>query len=510
MTEVIPPATPSPRAPVTDSESAAESAEHVASIGRKAGRGLRWSMFGTVVTKLGTFAVGLVLARLLAPADFGVYAIALAAMAFVMHVNDVGIIAAAVQWRGKLNEMAPTATVMAIGFSVAVYAGMWLLAPAFTELSGTPEATPVVRLLTAVILIDGVTAIRSAALMRRFQHDRLIKANLVGLAVNMPIAILLAADGAGAYSFVVGQVAGAAVTGILVFRWAEVPVRFGLDRAVARKLMKFGIPLAAGLGVESILLNADYVIIGGALGPAAVGFYLLAFNVSSWVPSVVGTAVRYVSIASYSRLAEHESNSLSTGVQRSVPLLIAAVLPIGLVMAILGLPLIAFLYGARWSPSAPVLTFLAVLMMVRLLTWLAVDILISMGNTRATVLLNVVWAVALVPALYLAVRLDGIEGAAIAHAAVGGLVALPLAGYILHRAGVRLGPIAPQLLRPLLAACVAGAVMVLLSWLVPAGGLAELSFAGGIGTCVYALIAVPREHLVRFLSRARARVSRSG
>ena len=42
----------------------------------------------------------------------------------------------------------------------------------------------------------------------------------------------------------------------------------------------------------------------GSLGTAAVGFYLLAFNVSSWVPGLIGTAVRYVSIAGFSRLAE--------------------------------------------------------------------------------------------------------------------------------------------------------------------------------------------------------------
>ena len=79
------------------------------SVGRQAARGLRWSFAGTLVTKIGSFAMGLVLARLLTPDDFGVYAVALAAMTFVMHVNDVGLIAATVQWRGKLEEMAPTA-----------------------------------------------------------------------------------------------------------------------------------------------------------------------------------------------------------------------------------------------------------------------------------------------------------------------------------------------------------------------------------------------------------------
>ena len=59
-------------------------------IGRKAGRGLAWTLLGNFGTKVGSFAIGLVVARLLSPADFGVYAVALAATAFVMNINDTG------------------------------------------------------------------------------------------------------------------------------------------------------------------------------------------------------------------------------------------------------------------------------------------------------------------------------------------------------------------------------------------------------------------------------------
>ena len=89
-------------------------AEHVGNIGRKAGRGLTWSLLGNFGAKVGSFALGLVLARLLTPADFGLFAIALAVTAFAMHVNDAGIIAACMQWRGKLEKMAPTGAAIAV------------------------------------------------------------------------------------------------------------------------------------------------------------------------------------------------------------------------------------------------------------------------------------------------------------------------------------------------------------------------------------------------------------
>lgn len=79
-----------------------------ASIGRQAGRGLRWALSGTVIGKLSSFAMSLVLARLLVPSRFGLFAIALTARQFAIHVNDMGVIAVSSQWRGRVEGMVPT------------------------------------------------------------------------------------------------------------------------------------------------------------------------------------------------------------------------------------------------------------------------------------------------------------------------------------------------------------------------------------------------------------------
>jgi O-antigen/teichoic acid export membrane protein len=469
----------------------ASSADHVNKIGREVGRGLKWSLIGTLVTKFGSFAIGLVLARLLTPADFGLFAVALAVTAFAMHVNDAGIIAACMQWRGKLEDMAPTGAVIAVLSSAFVYAVLWVGAPAFAKLSGAPEATPVVRLLTLIIIVDGITAVRSAALMRRFEQDRLTRANMVGILANAAIALPLAFAGAGAYSFASGQLAGSVVTGVIVFKMANLPIKVGFDKEITKRLLKFGLPLAASLGIESVLLNADFVIVGNVLGVVALGYYLLAFNVSSWVPGVVGTAVRYVSIPGFSRLAELDVEALALGVCRSVTVLVSTVLPVAVVMATLAPEIVDFLYGDKWGPSAVVLRFLTVLMIVRMLTSLAFDILTSLGFTKSTVWLNAGWAIALVPALLIGTHLDGIRGAAIAHGVVAVLIALPLALLALHLGGVSLVPTLPTLVRPTIGAALAAAVIILIDSVVSSNSFVQLVLAGGAGLIAYILVVVP-------------------
>jgi O-antigen/teichoic acid export membrane protein len=376
-------------------------------------------------------------------------------------------------------------------------------APWFAGLAGDREAAPVVRLLTAVILVEGVTAVRSGALMRHFQQDRLILANLIGLVVNATVAIVMADSGAGPYSFAGGQVAGAVVTGVLVFIWAAVPVQVGLDRQIAGKLMRFGVPLAASLAVEAVLMNVQFMIIGRLLGSTELGYYLLAFNVSTWALSVISSAVRYVSVAGFSRLSEQDSETLSRGVHRSMPLLMTAVSPIAALTAALAPTLVVVLYGGPWLPAAPALRFLMILTVVRILVSFTLDILMGAGATRSTLWVNLGWAVAVIPALMIGTRLDGIRGAAIGHAVVGTLVALPLAAHALHRAGVRLVPVVLALIRPLLAGAVAAGVALLIATVAGPQPLVRLAVAGGGGMVAYLALAVSREQLRQWLPGGR-------
>lgn len=474
------------------------------SIGRKAGRGLGWGLLGNGITKIGSFATTLVLARLLMPHDYGVYAVALAAMQFVIHINDVGLIAATIQWRGKLEDMAPTAATLAALFSLLIYVGFWFAAPSFAHLSGIPEATPVVRLFTATILIDGITAVRSAYLLRTFQQGRYVLANAAGVVANAVVAVGLAIAGGGAMALASGQLASSLTTGVLVFIWAGLPIKIGIDWAIARKLLAFGVPLAASLGVGSILEQSDKVIVGRAMGAGVLGFYALALSISSWAPGMIGTAIRIVSLPGFARLSERDEDSLSKGVTSTLPLLVLAMTPIAVLIGVLAVPTIALLYGPKWLPAAEPLRFLMILMVVRMVTGLCEDILMSTGKTKWTLFVNTGWLIVAIPSLWFATKADGAEGTAIAHAAVGVLVAIPLAAFAVHRVGVSLGPLGRRMIRPLIAGAVAGVVALLIDHaLLGYNAFVQLAVAGTVGLVVYVVAAVPMDDLRLWIAAIR-------
>src|SRR5690606_27651970 len=123
--------------------------------------------------------------------------------------------------------------------------------------------------------------------------------------------------------------------------------------------------------------------------------------------------------------------------------------------------------------------------------------------TRATLWVNVLWALALVPALLAGARLGGIQGAAMAHASVAVGLALPMLAFALHRARVPVRLFAAGLARPVLGAVAAGAVMAALATVVE-GAFVQLCAAGGAGVLLFVLVAVPRAAILQLVRGGRA------
>ena len=125
-------------------------------------RGLKWAFAGAFAVRFGTFLTGLILARILSPRDFGVYAVAFVALLVTASVNDIGIEATLVRWPHDLDEVAPTATTIVMAFSTALFVAFWFAAPAFARAFNTPDGVGVIRLMSVGLIISGVFTVNSA------------------------------------------------------------------------------------------------------------------------------------------------------------------------------------------------------------------------------------------------------------------------------------------------------------------------------------------------------------
>jgi O-antigen/teichoic acid export membrane protein len=412
---------------------------------------LAWSFANIAITKLGTMAIGIVMARLLGPANFGTFAVAFVALTAVLSMNELGVSLAIVRWPQDPRAIAPTVTTISVTASVVLAALMAAAAVPYAHAMGAPDAAPLVALLSLSVMMSGVVATPAALLQRDLlQGRRMVIDQLAAIAASVA-TIGLALAGAGAAALVAGNLTGVAISTVMFLRISPVPWRMGFDRSHARELLRFGLPLA----VTSLLVFAvgftDQIVVGGVLGAIALGHYVVAFNLSSWPVTMFSRPLRQVTPVIFARL-QGDVVQLRAALERLVGLVLVVILPGCVGLAALAPEIIRLVYGAVWVPAAAPLAWLAALAALRILFELVYDYLVVAGNTRDLMSVQVVWLVALVPALALGATALGISGVGLAAFAIGGCVVLPLYAFFLARAGIRVGALAARSVLPALGA----------------------------------------------------------
>jgi O-antigen/teichoic acid export membrane protein len=401
-----------------------------------ASRALGWSFVNTAVSRIGTLGIGIVLARVLGPEAFGTFAVALVALAAVLSFNELGVSLAIVRWEGDPRAIAPTVTTISILGSTLFFVAAYAAAEPFARAMGDPEATTVVRLLLVSVLVNGLVATPAALLQREFKQGTRMIVDQVNVWSGAIVSVVLALAGMGAMSLAIGRIVGTVISAVLFLVYSPLPYRLGWDRTFVRPLLAFGLPLAGSSIIVFAVGYADQIVIGGLLGATMLGYYVLAFNLASWPVSMFSQPLRSVAPAAFSRL-QHAPAEMSDAFLALVRALTAVAVPVCFFIAGAASPIIRFVYGEVWAPAAAALTWLALLAAFRILFELAYDYLVVVKRSASLLAVQVIWLIALIPALALGASGGEIGGVGAAQSAVAVVVVTPIYIWRLAKSGVR-------------------------------------------------------------------------
>jgi O-antigen/teichoic acid export membrane protein len=193
-------------------------------------------------------------------------------------------------------------------------------------------------------------------------------------------------------------------------------------------------------------------------------------------------------VAGFAQLCS-DTRQLADSFVRSFTVLVTLLLPVCAALAVLAEPLLNVLYGPRIAPAAGALTWLVTLGGVRVAVGLVFDVLLSQGRSRTTFRLQLVWLVAVVPALSIAAHLGGIAAVAFAHMAVAVLVAVPMHLWAVRDVGIAPSRLGEVLIRPALGVVASVAVGIIAVNAI-SNSLAALLLGGAAMVGVYFLTAV--------------------
>lgn len=423
-----------------------------------ASRAFALSLANTVISKFGTVAIGVVLARLLGPAQFGTYAIAMVALLAVLSFNELGVSLAIVRWPSDPAEIAPTVTTISALSSSVVLVGAWIAAPHFAALMGDESATGVVRVMALCVPINGLVASAAALLQREFRQGTRLAIDQVNVWLGAVLSVGLVMLGNGAMSLAIGRVMASLASAVLFIAYSPLPLRFGWRADRVRPLLRFGLPLAGSSVVAFLVGYADQLAAGALIGGASLGLYVLAVNLAAWPANLFSQPLRGVAPPLFAKL-QSDQEAMREAFLALVRITAAVVIPIVTVMGVAALPLVSVVYGSAWSAAAAVLAWLTAFAGLRIFFELVYDYLVVLGRTGPIFWVQMAWLAALIPALIVGGALAGVVGLAAAVLTEAALVVLPIYAVLLRRAGFTLSSLVSQVWLPLTSSLPLAAVL---------------------------------------------------
>ena len=331
-----------------------------------AAQGVRWTATASAVTAALQALQLVVLARLLAPAEFGLFATVAVVTGLTTFVAEAGLGPALVRRTDAPRQLQGTAHAVSLALGLACAALLYGAAAPLAQFYGRPALAPLVQAAAGVFLLQPLGLVFAHLLQRDLAFKALAGVDISTAVVATAVAVAAAALGYGAASLVAAQVAAALVRSLLLLALG-VPrygLQLGFDRTEARYLWRFGAFQIGDSWLGYLHSQLDVLLLGKLAGAEALGLYYAAKQLAYKPLQLINPVVTKVALPAFARV-QHEPARLKRGYLAVVAALALVQVPVYGGLCVLAGPVLALVLGPGWQAAAPVLQLLALCMLLR-------------------------------------------------------------------------------------------------------------------------------------------------
>jgi PST family polysaccharide transporter len=461
----------------------------------------------------------LVLARLLDPAEFGVFAMGWVAVMLTLTIRDLGVGMAALNHDELTHDRASAFFWSSLLVNAACGIAIAALGPVLARAYDAPVLERLMPSLGAVGFIAGAATLHDAILKRRLRFAAVACRDIVAMLAGSAAAIAAAAAGAGVWALLAQQAAlAAAGLGVTLAACPWKPagpaaLRRSIHDRAERALIWHGSRVSLARLVTALGVYADRVIIAAVAGDRAVGLYQAAFQWAEFPTRQVYQPLMGVVVSAFSRKQNADAARYRGAFRQALLLLDAVAIPMLVYGAVRGELVIPVLLGASWLDAAPIFEWLCVAATFRLVVQSCKWVYLAEGRSADQLRATLVLTPLLLGAALLGAA-DGPAGVARAVAIVYAVAAPLSAWYCTRRSRITPADILRPAIRPLLGAGIGAAAVLaaapILIGTIPdwARLLAEAAVLAAASAIVWAFPGAIRDDLRACLARVAPRLVR--
>jgi teichuronic acid exporter len=350
---------------------------------------LSWSFIESAVLQGGRFVIGIILARLLFPEQFGLIGMLTIFIAVAQTFLDSGFGAALIQKREPTQS--DTCSIFYFNLVVGVAAAglLCLAAPWISAFYNEPVLTPLTRVLSLTIVINSFGLIQTTILTRQIDFKTLTKVSLIGSVLSGIIGITLAAAGFGVWSLVAQQISNSLIRTSFLWLYNSWRPALVFSFESLREMFSFGSRMLASGLLNQIFGNIYLLVIGKLFSAADLGFFTRAKSVEELPSGTLSAVVGRVTFPVFSTIQD-DPVRLKRGLKKGLTTLASVNFPMMIGLAVIAPPLVLVLLTDKWAECIPYLQLLCFVGLLYPLHMINLNVLQALGRSGLFLRLEII------------------------------------------------------------------------------------------------------------------------
>lgn len=373
----------------------------------------------------------IILARLLAPEDFGIVGIAVLALAVVETFSQTGFQTALIQKNNRIEPYLDTAWTAAVLRGILLFLVLYTAAPALARFFEAPDAVAVVRVIATTSALAGFINIGIYYFQKELQFRKHFVYEISSIAAELVIAVILAFILRNYWALVGGGIAGAATRLLMSYILHPYRPKVNFNWKHFIELFRFGRWVASSNILVFAVNRGDDLFIGKFAGAASLGFYQVAFTLGNLPTTEVTSVLSQVTFPAYAKL-QNDRNRVRLAYTRVLKATAMVCLPMAAFIIVLSDSFTYLFLGAQWLPIVPVVKILAVAGAIRSIGATAGPVFLSLNRPQYLTHLLMLKFSMLAVSIYPLTRIYGMTGTALA-VLIAGLVTNPMTQVVVSR-----------------------------------------------------------------------------
>lgn len=343
-------------------------------------RGIIWKAVDSFAVQGIQFIIGIILARLLLPSDYGLLGMLAIFLALSQSFVDSGMGSGLIQRRNCSSQDFSTVFIFNFGVSVFFYLLLYLSAPYIAIFYNAPDLIPITRVIGINIIINALSVVQRARLTIALDFKTQANINIIATSVSGVIAIYLAYTGFGVWSLVVRQIISSIVSVVLLWYLSQWKPTLVFSKQSFKELFGYGSKLLVSGIIAQFFNNIYNIVIGKTYSANELGFYTQAKGFTELAAGSVTNIIQQVTFPVLSSLKEDTSRMVSA-YRRLIKMSSFFIFPTMTLLSVLADPFISLFLGEKWLLTIPLLQLMAFARIFYPLSSLNMNILNAKGRS---------------------------------------------------------------------------------------------------------------------------------